>query len=246
MSTLNKIKVGDTLYNLEDTEARTGLLNKIDKVEGKGLSTNDFTDEDKTKLDGLSNYDDTEIREELNDKANKNEIPSIDGLATEEYVNNIIANLPSGGGNGLNMPELIASGTMTEEARGITISLDNEGNSFELIATVLLISNGKRAETDTANATCSCTFRGNGKEASVGYATLEAATNKNKNITAVCNIMGIGYMIQGTGAAPSVGTPNMYGASNYCFPVTTVLFRHVSAVGKIGAGLTYELWGIRK
>ena len=29
---------------------------KVDKVEGKGLSTNDFTDEDKTKLTGLENY----------------------------------------------------------------------------------------------------------------------------------------------------------------------------------------------
>lgn len=29
---------------------------KVDKVEGKGLSTNDFTSADKTKLDGLENY----------------------------------------------------------------------------------------------------------------------------------------------------------------------------------------------
>lgn len=30
---------------------------KVDKVEGKGLSSNDFTAEDKEKLDGLENYD---------------------------------------------------------------------------------------------------------------------------------------------------------------------------------------------
>ncbi len=29
---------------------------KVDKVDGKGLSTNDFTDADKTKLSGLENY----------------------------------------------------------------------------------------------------------------------------------------------------------------------------------------------
>lgn len=29
---------------------------KVDKVEGKGLSTNDFTNELKTKVDGLQNY----------------------------------------------------------------------------------------------------------------------------------------------------------------------------------------------
>ena len=40
----------------------TNLLNgKVDKVEGKGLSTNDFTTAQKTKLEGLSNYDDTAL-----------------------------------------------------------------------------------------------------------------------------------------------------------------------------------------
>lgn len=42
---------------------------KVDKVEGKGLSTNDFTDADKTKLAGLENYDDTEIRGLISERA---------------------------------------------------------------------------------------------------------------------------------------------------------------------------------
>lgn len=33
----------------------------VKKVEGKGLSSNDFTDDDKTKLDNLNNYDDTNV-----------------------------------------------------------------------------------------------------------------------------------------------------------------------------------------
>lgn len=37
--------------------------NKVDKVEGKQLSTEDFTTLLKQKLEGLSNYDDTEIQE---------------------------------------------------------------------------------------------------------------------------------------------------------------------------------------
>lgn len=41
--------------------------NKVDKVDGKGLSTNDFTNEDKEKLDSLENYDDTEITQEIED-----------------------------------------------------------------------------------------------------------------------------------------------------------------------------------
>lgn len=37
------------------------LNNKVDKVEGKGLSTEDFTTELKNKLNGLENYDDTAL-----------------------------------------------------------------------------------------------------------------------------------------------------------------------------------------
>jgi hypothetical protein len=41
----------------------TSWNNKVDKVGGKQLSTEDFTTLLKQKLDGLSNYDDTEIQE---------------------------------------------------------------------------------------------------------------------------------------------------------------------------------------
>ena len=66
----------------DDTEVRQAIENlnsaKVDKVTGKGLSTNDFTDEDKTKLDSLKNYDDSVLQQaieningEKEDKANK-------------------------------------------------------------------------------------------------------------------------------------------------------------------------------
>ena len=42
-------------------EVTDGLGGKVDKVSGKGLSTEDFTSALKTKLEGLSNYNDTEI-----------------------------------------------------------------------------------------------------------------------------------------------------------------------------------------
>lgn len=50
------------------------LAAKVDKEEGKGLSTNDYTDQEKEKLAGLSNYDDTQVREELARKASKQEL----------------------------------------------------------------------------------------------------------------------------------------------------------------------------
>ena len=41
------------------------LNNKVDKVQGKELSSNDFTDTLKEKLEGLENYDDTEIKADI-------------------------------------------------------------------------------------------------------------------------------------------------------------------------------------
>ena len=43
----------------------TSLKNKVDKVEGKGLSTVDFTTAYETKLKGLSNYNDTIIKNDI-------------------------------------------------------------------------------------------------------------------------------------------------------------------------------------
>lgn len=40
----------------------TQLDTKVDKEEGKGLSTNDFTDEEQLKLHNLENYDDTAVK----------------------------------------------------------------------------------------------------------------------------------------------------------------------------------------
>lgn len=47
------------------TETDDLLDDKVSKESGKRLSTNDFTDADKSKLDGLKNYDDTDIKGEI-------------------------------------------------------------------------------------------------------------------------------------------------------------------------------------
>ena len=50
-------------YTGEQIEEMLELIpNKVDKVSGKGLSTEDFTSAFKTKLEGLSNYDDAQIQ----------------------------------------------------------------------------------------------------------------------------------------------------------------------------------------
>lgn len=48
-----------------ETEVDTKLDAKVDKVTGKGLSTEDYTTAEKTKLAGLENYDDSEIKADI-------------------------------------------------------------------------------------------------------------------------------------------------------------------------------------
>lgn len=49
------------------SETDTKLTTKVDKVSGKGLSTNNYTSAEKTKLAGLTNYDDTAIKQQITD-----------------------------------------------------------------------------------------------------------------------------------------------------------------------------------
>lgn len=64
ISTL-ETKVEENITELSDeisTEAirvNNELEGKVDKIIGKGLSTNDYSNEEKTKLEGLFNYDDS-------------------------------------------------------------------------------------------------------------------------------------------------------------------------------------------
>lgn len=44
---------------------------KVDKIDGKTLTSNDFTDTDKTKLDELKNYDDTAVKALIENKVDK-------------------------------------------------------------------------------------------------------------------------------------------------------------------------------
>ena len=62
----------DPIYNADkpNLALKSELDGKVDKEEGKGLSSNDYTDEEKAKLVGLKNYDDTQIRELIAGKAN--------------------------------------------------------------------------------------------------------------------------------------------------------------------------------
>lgn len=59
-----------TVNTYNKTEIDSMLGNKVDKEAGKGLSTNDYTDEEKAKLASLENYDDTEVLVDISDLQN--------------------------------------------------------------------------------------------------------------------------------------------------------------------------------
>lgn len=60
---------------------------KVDKVTGKQLSTEDFTTEEKTKLAGLYNYNDTEVKADISALQN-GKVDKVTGkqLSTEDYT----------------------------------------------------------------------------------------------------------------------------------------------------------------
>lgn len=75
-------QLNTALSNYTTTNQLNTLLNGyVQKEQGKGLSSNDYTTAEKDKLDGLSNYDDTSIKEEISNieknKADKTELPDL-------------------------------------------------------------------------------------------------------------------------------------------------------------------------
>lgn len=129
----------------------TSWNNKVDKVDGKQLSTEDFTTLLKQKLDGLSNYDDTEIQEAVSKlrtdldtlvsgdtttaiKTFNEVIAFLDGLEDTEDLSSIIASIEQ---------QIAAKGTVTSVTAGDgltggtitgsgTIALESLGTAKEL------------------------------------------------------------------------------------------------------------------
>lgn len=76
--------------DVDGLTTRVGNLEsgKVDKINGKGLSTNDYTTAEKNKLAGLSNYDDSVITEDINNLEN-NKVDKVTGkaLSTNDFTN---------------------------------------------------------------------------------------------------------------------------------------------------------------
>ena len=61
---------GDLSSYYTKTETNTLLEDKVDVEAGKGLSSNDYTSEEKTKLADLENYDDTALAARVTENKN--------------------------------------------------------------------------------------------------------------------------------------------------------------------------------
>jgi len=131
---LNADKVNiDETHTLADKS--TDWNNKVDKVSGKGLSTEDYTTEEKNKLAGLSNYDDTAL---------DNRIDNIEELvpttASKDNKLATMADIPNGTGGTTNYEDLenkpsiagtTLSGDKTLADLGIQPAEEGKGLSVE-------------------------------------------------------------------------------------------------------------------
>lgn len=107
------------------------LSEKVDKEEGKGLSTNDFTNLLKEKLENLENYNDTEIRNLLNVSLKNVNYTASNGILTftKNDGSTVSVDLP--------LELLIESGRYDEANSQIVLVLAN-GNSINIPVSSLL------------------------------------------------------------------------------------------------------------
>lgn len=75
-----------------ESQITNSLNTKVDKITGKSLSTNDFTNALKSKLEGLNNYDDSALSTKIDNLTNSfNTLVSGNASAAIESFNEIIA-----------------------------------------------------------------------------------------------------------------------------------------------------------
>lgn len=137
-------------YDIEDVTNTnmdiidTQLGNKVEKVVGKGLSTCDFTNEYKKKLDGLSNYNDEKIKQDISDiqKEQEKQNDNIESIQkVDEKQDELIQKLKD---NSINITTEQATQLHIEDASELPAVLEVRGNHYQKVTeTAENVFNGK-------------------------------------------------------------------------------------------------------
>lgn len=118
------------------TTISTGLADKVDKVEGKGLSTNDFTDADKEKLAGL-NPDGQEVP--TNVSAFTNDAGYITGADVEATVEEAVGTAVGG----------IDTKLDKEVLQSVSVSATPSANLVSLVSNMINLLSGESSSSET-------------------------------------------------------------------------------------------------
>lgn len=146
------IKLTNDLGGTADLPTVPGLANKVDKVTGKGLSTNDFTNTLKTKLDGIADGAEVNVNADWNATSGDAQIlnkPTIPSAVTQT------SQLTNNGADGTNPFITALDIPTTGQASTIVREVKNMTGATLVKGTVVYISgaNGNKALVSKALAT---------------------------------------------------------------------------------------------
>ena len=133
---------------------------------------------------------------------------------------------------------------MEEDARGITLTLDNEGNPFELTKAALHLTNISRGTEMTSDVTCHVAI------GDAGWTNILSARDISqtfsKEAIAYSDMNGSAWIAIRESYNNNKG-PMLRPFKDFIGKtITTVGFLAANAQHRLLAGLTYELWGVRK
>lgn len=243
--TLDKTAVG--LANVDNTSdvnkpvstaTQTALNLKVDKVAGKGLSTNDYTTTEQTKLSGIQAGAEVNINADWNATSgdaqilNKPTIPSTTGLATTTYVDTQDATKQATLVSGTNIKTI--NGSSVLGSGDLAISGGGGGGIHALLKPV----SGRRVSYALGNTTSGSAFTTNRL---VLIPFFPANTFTISEMLINVTILGVGALCRLLIYSDNNGLPDakLYESAN--LDCSTIGFKIATTTFTFNAGTTYWL-----
>ena len=182
-------------------KVKAGLLGKVDKVDGKGLSTNDYTSDEKTKLANVASG------------AQVNVLEGIQKNGTTVTITNKIANItvPTATSDLTNDSGFITTSDIPEGAAASTTTPNMDGTAA--VGTELAFARGDHTHpTDTSRASASDVTSLTGRVSNLETAVGSGGTVDSKIASAISSALTTVMDYKGTVATvanlPSSGNKN--------------------------------------